>query len=123
MGGVTNMDAVEFLKEKYRMCDYTFKKKGNCSKCRLYKDNTGKNLSCEDYINKYPKKAVAKVENWSKSHPHKTVLDDFREKYPNAIYTADNTPSVCAKTLGYIKKCDKYFTCEECWNSPLEEVE
>lgn len=109
------MDAIEFFKEKKRMCNYF--KQGSCSNCSLSIGNNKTTLYCNDFISNYPEKTVEIVEQWSKSHPQKTILDEFREKYPNAIY---NRPMTCARMLGY--KVDCVDSCEECWNTPLDEV-
>lgn len=38
-----------FLREKYRMCDYFA-----CKDCGLAYDNDGKDLDCRDFCCKYP---------------------------------------------------------------------
>ena len=54
----------------------------------------------------------------------KTILQDFKEKYPN--YKGDNKglPMACAKNLGYpdFERCAEDDGCEKCWNRPLDEV-
>lgn len=44
------------------------------------------------------------------------------EKHPNAEKSASGHPYVCARTLGYCKKCDQpeYNGCTHCWNELLE---
>lgn len=64
---------------------------------------------------------VERVEQWSKEHPQRTRLQDFREKYPNALLYYDGTPKPCCSDLGYCKECPEVTTCEECWNMPVEE--
>ena len=63
------------------------------------------------------------VEQWSKEHPQRTRLQDFREKYPNALLYYDGTPKPCCSDLGYCKECPEGTTCEECWDMPVEEDE
>lgn len=72
----------------------------------------------------YPE-AAAKVEAWekAKSKPQKTMVQDFFEKYPNALI---ELPPTCPYKLGYCKKttiteCNR-MTCVECWNRPLEQI-
>lgn len=110
------MDAVEFLKEKERMCiNQTF-----CSMCPIYKAK--RKMTCLEFIEKKSEQAVKIVEEWSKSHPRKTILDDLLEKYPNAQLEIDGTPKFCPVKLGYkTKPCGG--KCDICWNTPLEEVE
>lgn len=76
------MDAVEFLKEKSRMCN-TFNLcdgGGYQETCELYK----KGLTCADYTNDYPEKAVEIVERWAKEHPKKTRQSEFLKMFPDA---------------------------------------
>lgn len=123
------MDAVKFLKEKQRMCDYIFQKYGNCLKCKLYKDNTHHvDLSCDEYIYKYPKQSIEITEEWRKLHPLRTILDDFKEKYPNAPLDEEGgLPNICPTDLGFEKhkECANSLggeACRECWSIPIDEV-
>ena len=77
------MDALEFLKERKRMC----KSYPRCDGCPLREPNC--NLTTdEDYT-----RAIITVEQWSKEHPRKTRQSVFLEQFPNApIYT--NTHNV-----------------------------
>lgn len=71
------MDALEFLKERKRMCTSC---KG-CDGCPL--EGTHCVLSYatddEDY-----ERIIATVEQWSKEHPRKTRQSVFLEQYPEA---------------------------------------
>lgn len=70
------MDAVEFLRERKRMCD----SREDCDGCPLAEDKCIVSSVCdEDY-----KKIVAAIEQWSKEHPLKTRQSVFLEKYPEA---------------------------------------
>ena len=84
------IDAVEFLREKVRMCN----ENPTCNQCELYKseiDCTGS--SCKKWMEEYPEDAVAFVEKWAAKHPAKTRQSVFLEQFPNApIYT--NTHNV-----------------------------
>lgn len=71
------MEALEFLKERKRMCNSYDGCKGcpfDDSKCVI--DST---ISDEDC-----KRIVATVEKWSKEHPRKTRQSVFLEQYPEA---------------------------------------
>lgn len=71
------MDALEFLKERKRMCNSYDGCKGcpfDDSKCVI--DST---ISDEDC-----KRIVATVEKWSKERPRKTRQSVFLEQYPEA---------------------------------------
>lgn len=75
------MDAVEFLKERKRLCEVYFEK-AECKECPL--ENMGcwtadfcADDSCE--------KVIAIVEQWSKEHPRKTRQSVFLAQWPNAV--------------------------------------
>lgn len=113
------MDTIEFIKERNRMCDFY--------KCCKIEGCPAENLSCgsleEIAIQGF--KLIGDVEQWSREHPQKTMLQDFLEKFPNAILgETTKLPNFCPIHLGYEKSnsnvCDKY-TCFECWNRPLED--
>lgn len=129
------MEAVKFFKEINRLCKDNdcddlcpLMSANDCLITILYEfssDNmTDKKLeTINDLINR--------VENWSKEHPQKTLLDDLLEKLPNIPLNEDKTQpyGLCPYDLGYvpsIEYCAKIInndmTCAECWNQPLEEV-
>ena len=71
------MDALEFLKERKRMCNYYSHCKGcplGGSKCVI--DNAVSDEDC--------KRFAASVEQWSKEHPRKTRQSVFLEQYSEA---------------------------------------
>ena len=71
------MDALEFLRERERMCNSYDGCKGcpfDNSKCVI--DST---ISDEDC-----KRIIATVEQWAKEHPRKTRQSVFLEQYPEA---------------------------------------
>ena len=111
------MDAVKFLEERERMC-LIYKA---CDGCPLQG-----NALCPDE-GKNAEAIVKTVEKWSAEHPQKTRLQDFLEKYPNAVLTSGErkVPAVSPAVLGYCKRscCD----CPQgnkglsaCWGLPLE---
>lgn len=131
------MDAVKFLEEYKRMCNNYEKCKGcPISTCKLA-DGT---FFCNSFIKWHAEKAVTLVEKWSKEHPQKTILDDFKEKYPNAPFCDGGNPKyVCPYHVGYDDSTPIYVCpyhvgydeeqpdcgaveCVDCWNRPLEEV-
>ena len=111
------MDALKFLKEFKMMC-HTYTEtmcKGcpreKCLKCEI-----------EELSDTGIKELINDVEKWSKEHPLRTRLQDFREKYPNAQICESGLPSACYRSLGYCKSCDPVGNnCEVCWNMPVEE--
>lgn len=108
------MDAVEFLRERKRMCKYY---DGKCHECPIGIAKEPYNKLCREYLENYPEMAVPIVEEWSKEYPIKTWMTDFLEKYPKAPVDRRGFPRVCAKFLGYTDICTS--GCRECWNTPL----
>ena len=72
------MEALEFLKERKRMCRSFC---GSCRGCPCEKVRCSLNslTSDDDY-----KRIVAIVEEWSAAHPRKTRQSVFLEQYPEA---------------------------------------
>lgn len=114
------MDAVEFLREKTRMCDSFGTEEHSCETCRLSHANNGTRMACSDFIYKSPEMAVSIVEKWSKEHPRKTRLTDFLEKHPKAPLCSKGYPKACADYSGYTDIC--IHDCSKCWNTPLEDT-
>lgn len=116
----TEMTALEYLKEKARMCDSA----GDCS-CTGCLIHTRKGtMMCVDFQQKCPEQAISAVQQWSKEHPRKTIKDDFFETFPNANKLCDGIPDVCAAKLGYLPECphpNVENCCKECWDTVLKE--
>lgn len=111
------MDALKFMKERRRMCDYY----SRCSECPRADEP---NCNIEEMSDEELENFVNTVEQWSKEHPQRTRLQDFREKYPNAELYEDGTPKACCQFLGYCKTCvGAKGVCENCWNMLVEEDE
>lgn len=71
------MDALEFLKERKRMCD-SYK---SCEGCPF--DDSKCSINALLYDDEYDR-SVAIVERWSKMNPVKTRQSVFLEQYPEA---------------------------------------
>lgn len=110
------MDAAKFIKEYIRMCN-SFEIT-NCKGCAALDE-----LKCCDLNTENPEKLVEIVEQWSQEHPQKTMMDDFFEKFPNALKDSFGNPMVCPQALGYGDFCcdDTEHNCTVCWSHPLEE--
>lgn len=115
------MDAVEFFKERRRMClNYD-----ECKGCPCEKSDP---VSCNPCTSEI-EILVKIIEQWSKSHPQKTMIQDFFEKFPNAPKTENGTPrNICPSDCGYTNEPESYIICEhftddclKCWSRPLEE--
>ena len=102
------MDAVEFLKENERMC----KKTDFCVDCPAYKENSGYDVTCEEFMNEYPKEYVFCVEKWSAEHPTKTRQSEFLKMFPNAEIE-DGCLRVCPIHCDKNEKC-RVGTCRDC---------
>lgn len=119
------MDALEFLKERKRLCtSYE-----HCIGCPLEEFSCALN-TVADYDEEY-KQVIAAVEQWLKEHPRKTRQSVFLEQYPDAIISDDELPEVapCQLYAGLIhgesvEECENRGLCDICrrefW---LQEVE
>lgn len=112
------MDAVEFFKERRRMCDTE-----SCNFCPAsFLDEC--DCDSKDIV-----ELVEIVEKWAQDHPQKTMMQDFFEKFPNAPKTENGTPrNICPSDCGYTNEPESYIVCEhftddclKCWSRPLEE--
>ena len=77
------MDAVEYVKQRERMCDYYV----NCGDCPA-----GKYERCAS-LNEIPN-LVPIVEKWAKEHPVKTRQSEFFKQWPDAEIGYDGLPTV-----------------------------
>lgn len=122
------MDAVKFLKEKKRMCDF-FHNQALCSKCPIQKleCGTGELDDVEQMI-----VAVEAVERWSTQHPIKTRQSEFLKIFPNTrIVDGVITIEPCDidnKRCGEGSKwCDDHNGCKDCredyWLTEVEECD
>lgn len=108
------MDALEFLKERKRMCSCYV----SCIGCPL--DGTKcviRDLTSDEDC----ARIVATVEKWSKEHPLRTRQSVFLEQYPDAIISDDELPEVapCQLCAGLIhgesvEDCENRGLCVEC---------
>ena len=113
------MDALKFFKEFKRMCNCYSEE--FCAGCpRKAEPNCDELIMEDDELNKL----IADVEKWSKEHPPRTRLQDFKEKYPNMKCRDSGIPWACCSYLGYCESCDEAKSdCIVCWNMPGEEDE
>lgn len=116
------MDAIEFIKELNRMCEYYRKdgcRKGDerCPACG-HECKNFKSMVYDDF------KIVNDVKQWSSEHPQKTMLQDFLEKFPLASLGYEGTPEdICPNGLGYTSESyckNRPRDCVKCWNRPVE---
>ena len=86
------MEALEFLRERVRMCNLYSDSYNGCCECPLAESRCviGNTASDEDL-----KKMIATVEQWSKEHPRKTRQSVFLEQYPEAEIDSNGVVGVC----------------------------
>lgn len=106
------MDAVEFLKERTRMCNFYMSRCMNCPGNKVAYCAT----LCAKAIDLVPI-----VEQWSKEHPVKTRQSEFLKMWPDAEIGGDGLPNVapCQLCLGLIhsefpEDCESRGLCVEC---------
>lgn len=115
------MDALEFLKERKRMCN-TF---DECSDgCPVY------NGRCHYNDDEWYEKIVATVEQWSKENLRKTRQSVFLEQYPQARLGDDGVLQVdpCSISASYRNAQNNCATmrreCSDCrrefWSAEVE---
>lgn len=97
------MDAVEFLKEKERMCS----KCGMCSVCPADKQNNGFYMDCDNLEVKKPEELVAIVERWSAEHPIKTRQSEFLKMFLNAPLRENGSIAICPLDVDRDAKCSQ----------------
>lgn len=117
------MDVYEFFREYARMFK-TYRE--GVTITNMYITVEGFSPQCQEvyFECSTAESEIDKIIQWSKNHPRKTRLQDFKEKYPNADTFEDGTPKVCASVLGYCEKCaivgDYSRDCDACWNETVE---
>ena len=97
------MDAVEYVKQRNRMCDYYV----NCGDCPA-----GAYERCAS-LNEIPN-LVPIVEKWAKEHPVKTRQSEFLKMWPDAEIGEDGLPAVAPCQLNVeLLQCESQKDCED----------
>ena len=86
------MDALEFLRERRRMCKFF----EACKDCPLEEKNCDCLSGCTDNEMKIN---ISTVEQWSKEHPRKTRQSVFLEQYPEADIDGYGVITICPAKL------------------------
>ena len=96
------MDAVEYVKQRKRMCDYY----ANCGDCPV--GDYGRCSSLNGIPNMVPI-----VEQWAKAHPAKTRQSEFLKQWPDAEIGYDGLLSIapCQLNVGLLR-CESQEDCE-----------
>lgn len=119
MAKIDCSQAVNFIRESKRMCEYY---RHDCDSCPMSIMNNGYDRLCTVVIEQHPDRAIEIVQTWSDEHPVKTRLVDLMEKYPN-VEMMDGTPVFYPLRLGYCKDCSKCIARgdkKRCWNEPVD---
>ena len=118
------MDAVEFLKEKERMCKSL---NCGCSKCGIDALEHGRG-ACRGVVKRLPEESVEIVERWAKEHPRKTRQSELLKIFPNARRW-DNSIDLCPQMIEEFDcpqkhGAENWMSCAKCkgryWNEEVE---
>lgn len=94
------MEALEFLRERNRMCKSFNRCSDGCpawgGSCKL---ETGTDLECK------ADKQVEIVKEWSAAHPRKTRQGMFLEQWPNCTMGDNGVVGICPRSV------DKNYLC------------
>ena len=107
------MDALEFLRERRRMCN-SYR---NCEGCPL---EDGKCVVSDAAPDEHYKRIVAAVEQWSKEHPRKTRQSVFLKQYPNVRLNTNGIIDISPCRMDSKqhpfngKDCCKFKSCDAC---------
>lgn len=115
------MDAVEYQRTIARLC-----LNAKCGNCPIWLARKDKSRGCKFFLIDYPEEAVALIQKWAEENPQKTMMQDFFEKYPNAMKDGLGAPMICPHHLGHpeYRSCETEYhgeQCYTCWNRPLED--
>lgn len=100
------MDALKFIEERNRMCDYYTKNDGadGCADCP----------ECDSACNvvRYvTPEYIADVEKWSQEHPRKTRQTVFLEQWPEAELDKSGCLTLCPLTVSAEHR-NRHWECE-----------
>lgn len=102
------MDAVEFLRERNRLC-------GSYRGCVGCPFGVAECVVRDMVSDESCKRIVAAVEQWSKEHPRKTRQSVFLEQWPNAAVLEDGVIKIRPCNLNVnVKKGCLGVTCDYC---------
>lgn len=110
------MDAVEFLKNKAKMCEACYAYTFDCVNCPLSCRNNNVSLSCTTFMDKYPEHAVQIVKEYMDAHPSKTRQSELLKIFPNIELSSGVipiTPCIMDPTIKP-ERCDSYTSCDDC---------
>lgn len=101
------MDAVEFIRERKRMCDT----KEHCVECPIYEEMRNDIKPCITWDEEEPEKAVAIVEKWAREHPRKTRQNALLKAFPDASLDENGIVRVCPASVSNERRDEKSGGC------------
>ena len=122
------MTALEFLKERKRIC-HTYPVCEGCpinDKLVHYDDNTRRH--CNDFLGSDPEEAIEIVGQWVEEHSVRTRQSEFLKIFPNASLDSNRIVDICPRaTDAATATCENgaYEGCSSCrqkyWLSEVSE--
>ena len=89
------MDAVEFARERNRMCKAFGR---SCRRCPIgLTHDVG--TECAKFFFERPEYVAGIVERWGKNHPAKTRQSEFLKQWPKALVGDDGVLSLCPNEI------------------------
>lgn len=117
------MDALEFLRERKRMCNLC----KHCEGCPLERAGCGLGTSASD--EEY-EKIIATVEQWSKEHPRNTRQTEILKMFPEAHVSANGSLCLCPASVSAayrdengickVRRLKCTDCCKEFWGQEVE---
>lgn len=117
------MDALEFLRERKRMCNLC----KHCEGCPLERAGCGLGTSASD--EEY-EKIIATVEQWSKEHPRNTRQTELLKMFPEAHVSANGSLCLCPASVSAayrdengickVRRLKCTDCCKEFWGQEVE---
>lgn len=117
------MDALEFIRERNRMCK-SFGNGEGCMSFPFYKEGN----RCMAIL--WKEEMIPIVEKWSKENPRKTRQDVFLEQYPDTLIDSNGVLQFCPTSVSAAHRdsngaCkDPERLCRECrkefWSQEVE---
>lgn len=100
------MDALKFIEERNRMCDYYTKNDGigGCANCPEFD-------SVCNVVRYVTPEYIADVEKWSQEHPRKTRQDVFLEQWPNCMMDDGGIVGMCPRNVDKMYVCNLSQSC------------
>lgn len=85
------MDAVEFARERNRMCKAFGR---SCCRCPIGLVHNV-DTECAKFFFERPEYVAGIVERWAKENPVKTRQSEFLKQWPEALMTEDGLVNIC----------------------------